>query len=369
MSKRARNQSPPGGDDAIRSLPDFDGLWSPEIPPGQRLEGLRQAAQAVRARLLTAAPVAYYRSIELVRAPYPTRYGLRDALALPVPYMHIVNRLFVIQTETAAGLRTIVVSPSDADGNAETPFFRRLRDSLGPLRETGSRMIAPQKHTVAQALAVAGVRPEDVDYITYDHLHTQDLRAWLGDGERAGLFPRARLLVMRDEWNTACDPSPPQRDWYCPEGTRGVPEDRVVLLDDSVTIGDNVALVRTPGHTEGNHSIVARTAEGLMVTSENGVGPDAYAPEHSRIPGLRRFARETGMEVVLNGNTLERGLEQYASMVVEKELAGPSLRDPRFPNMVCSSEFDQAWFAPGLKPTFGFGDLCFGQPVTPGAGP
>lgn len=320
--------------------------------------------------MLDAPPVAYYRSMELVRAPYPTRYGLRDALALPVPYMHIVNRVFVVQTETLAGLRTVVVSPSDADGNAETPFFRRLAGSLGPLRAAGERLIAPRLHSVEEAMALAGVRPEDVDYITYDHLHTQDLRRWLGDGRTPGFFPNARLLVTEQEWRTASDPSPPQRDWYCPDGTRDIPEDRVVLLEGSTRIGDSLALLWTPGHTEGNHSIVARTPEGLMVTSENGVGPDAYAPEHSSIPGLRAFARATGMEVVLNGNTLERGLEQYASMVIEKEVAGPSLRDPRFPNMVCSSEFDRAWFAPGLSPTFRFGDLCFGSAVgRPGGSP
>ena len=102
-----------------------------------------------------------------------------------------------------------------------------------------------------------------------------------------------------------------------------------------------------------------------MVTSENGVGPDAYAPEHSEIPGLKRWAEATGMEVVLNGNTLERGLDQYASMIVEKTLAGPSVRDGRFPNMVCSSEFDAFWAFPGIRPTFCFGDLCFGRPRAP----
>jgi hypothetical protein len=67
------------------------------------------------------------------------------------------------------------------------------------------------------------------------------------------------------------------------------------------------------------------------------------------------------MEVVLNGNTLERGLDQYVSMILEKEIAGSSVRDPRFPNMVCSSEFDAFWAFPGIKPTFRFGDLEFGH--------
>ena len=100
-----------------------------------------------------------------------------------------------------------------------------------------------------------------------------------------------------------------------------------------------------------------------MVTSENGVGPDAYAPVHSQVPGLQQYARDTGMEVVINGNTMEGGLDQYISMVLEKTLAGPSARHPDFPNMVCSSEFTAYWAFPGLKPTFAFGPLSFGESV------
>lgn len=336
--------------------------------PQERLDALRSAAKVTREALLAAPPVTFYRSFELVRAPYPVRYGFRDACALPTPFMHIVNRVFILQTETPHGLRTLVFSPTDPDANAETPFFDRLGASMGPLRSLGERWIAPRRHTVASALEACGLRPEDVDYISYDHLHTQDVRPWLGtlDG-RPGFFPRARLLVMREEWETARGPSPPQRDWYCPNGTDGIDPKRVILLDEDIRLGTNIALVRTPGHTEGNHSLVARTDEGLMVTSENGTGPDAYAPSESDIPGLRGYAKRTGMEVVLNGNTLERGLEQYASMVVEKELAGPSVRNPRFPNVVCSSEFDAFWAFPGLKPTFRFGDLHFGKARRPEA--
>jgi hypothetical protein len=78
------------------------------------------------------------------------------------------------------------------------------------------------------------------------------------------------------------------------------------------------------------------------------------------IPGLRRYAKETGMEVVLNGNTLERGLDQYLSMVQEREMAGPSRRNPDFPNVVTSSELASYWLFPGIRPTFSFGPLEFG---------
>jgi hypothetical protein len=277
--------------------------------------------------------------------------------------LHIFNRMFVIQVDTVDGIRTVLVSPSDIDANGETPFFRRLTDRMGRLQPHLAPLLAPRTASVEEALQSTGIRPEQVDYITYDHLHTQDVRRWLGSDDHPGVFPRAKLLVRRQEWQSAHALLAPQRDWYCPDGLQGIPEDRVVLLDDDISIGGALSLIHTPGHTEGNHSIAVRTSEGVMVTSENGVGPDAYAPEKSRIPGLRRYARDTGMEVVINGNTMEGGLDQYISMVVEKTLAGPSTRHPDFPNMVCSSEFTGYWAFPGLKPTFAFGQLHFGEPV------
>ena len=353
----------PYGDEALDTIDDCRQVHD-SASPQDRLRAARYAASSLRERMMSQSPVRFYRSIDLIRVPYPTRFGLREACTAKSPMLHIFNRMFVVQVDTAVGVRTILVSPSDIDANGETPFFRRLSERMGRLQPKLAAWLAPRSATVEEALASTGIQPEDVDYITYDHLHTQDVRRWLGDGQSPGFFPRAKLLVRRQEWVSAQALLPPQRDWYCPNGLQGIPDDRVVLMDDDIMIGGAFALIHTPGHTEGNHSIAVRTPEGVMVTSENGVGPDAYAPEHSRIPGLRRYARETGMEVVINGNTMEGGLDQYISMVLEKTLAGPSERHPDFPNMVCSSEFTRYWAFPGLKPTFSFGALSFGSPVT-----
>ncbi|MFO0745964.1 MAG: hypothetical protein U1F43_09855 [Myxococcota bacterium] len=339
----------------LTPLDDFVGARSASGPADRRRELVKRAT-GLRERLMGARPVRQYRSFELVRFPYPAKYGFRDALALPVPFVCMANRLFVVRVDTAAGPRVLLVSPSDAARNAETPYFKDLGKGFGPAGPLAEKALATRGPEVRACLAEVGLRPAEVDYITYDHLHTQDLRGWIGPG---GLFPRARLLVMRAEWESLHALTAPQLRWYCPRGAEGIDPARVILLDGDVMLGDSVALVATPGHTEGNHSIAVRTPEGVMVTSENGIASESWAPEHSRIPGLRAYAR-SGMDVVLNGNTLERGLDQYLSMIVEKTLAGPSARDPRFPNVVPSSELVAAWFAPGVRPTFAFGDLSFG---------
>jgi hypothetical protein len=352
-------------DPVLHPIHHFDGARD-HTAPQERLKCVRLCSQRFREEMLSEKPVVYYRSFDLIRVPYPTRYALRDACTVPTPYLHIINRMFIVQFESADGIKTLLVSPSDIRANRETPFFKRLSGRFGPFREPMESVIAPEIDTVETCLARAGVRPEQVDYITYDHLHTQDLRRWLGTQSQPAYFPNARLLIMRQEWASAQALLPPQVDWYCPNGTVGIPPEKIILLDHDIMLGTSVALVRTPGHTEGNHSIVAHTDEGLMATSENGVSPDAYAPMHSKIPGLRKYVRETGMDVVLNSNTLERGLDQYISMMQEKEIAGPSVRDPNFYNVAPSSELTAYWLFPGIEPSFSFGPLEFGKPQRQG---
>lgn len=343
---------------AFEQINHFDGS---RAASGQqaRVEATRIAAGQFREHMLNGPKVRYFESFNLVKVPYPVRYGLRNAFSWErfVEYMHIQNRLFVVQFDTPEGIKTLLASPSDHERNGETPFFRRLQDRTANWL---TNLIIDRQATVPQVLAKLGLRPEDIDYITYDHLHTQDIRRWMGTDKEPGLFPNAKLLVHWREWESTKDLNPYQADWYCPDGIAGVPEDKVICFDGSIMLGDGVALMHTPGHTEGNHSIVVHTDEGLWVTSENGVSADAYAPLLSSASGVAEYAKMIGTEVIINGNTLENAVDQYISMVQEATVAGPSARDPRFPNVFPSSEMTPFWLFPGTRPTFYVGHAQHG---------
>lgn len=281
----------------LRPLPHFWGTRD-AAGPAVRLEAVKKAARRFREDFLKGAPVPYYRSFDLIRVPYPTRYALRDACSVPVPFIHIVNRMIVVQFKTGGGLKTLLVGPSDYKASGETPYFKRLRVGMGPFEAALAPILAPESGTVDHWLGEIGLAPEKVDFITYDHLHTQDVRRWFGVGEKTGYFPNAKLLIMRQEWESLGALLPPQLEWYCPHGVDGLHPSRVVLLDEDTALGEGVALIRTSGHTEGNHSIVVHTPEGPLVTSENGVSPDCYAPRHSRIPGVARSMAGRGGHVV-----------------------------------------------------------------------
>ena len=236
--------------------------------------------------------------------PYPTRFGLQGVASSPAPYLFMRNRMHLVQVPVAGGTRTILVNPTDSERSAAAPYFARLEQRYGMLTR---RLLSAFHTNVERALADWGISPDAIDYVTFDHLHTQDVRGLFapGPGGRAYL-PNARLLVQRGELDTLASIHPLQAEWYIPECLAGVPADRIVALDGDYAIGAGLALVRTPGHTRGNHSIVVVTDRGAWTISENGICVDAYAPGTSRIRGVARHARDhTASMVILNANTRE----------------------------------------------------------------
>jgi hypothetical protein len=338
-----------------------------ERVPGLRLELLRRAAQAAREAFVREGPVEALATVPLVTFPYPTRFAFSGGAHALSPYVMMTNRMQVVQFREAGGgpLRTLLFNPSDYERGVLAPFYGKLRERYGDF--LSQRVMSTRHGSVQGHLEALGLRPEDVDYLAFDHLHIQDLRRWLGDGETPGLFPRAQLLCPRAEWECVQHLHPMQRVWYVPDGAQGVSPERVVLLDGDAWLGAGVALLMTPGHTVGNMSLVVATREDVFVVSENGVATESYTPERSHIPGVRAFAEQLGLEVVLNGNTRESSLDQYSSMLVEKQLAGASRVDGGYVNFYPSSELTASLLSPGLSPTLSLPPPMHGQVRRPEA--
>lgn len=352
---------------ALTRLDEMDKAWA-EDSPGKRLEAVRRAGRALRQRLISSGRVSAVRTFPVAVFPYPSEYGLAGAARSPAPYVMMRNATQLVQVEDGGGrLINILVNPTDAARSLEAPFFAKQIERYG--RFLTQKVLSKQFAGTVEALADAGIEPAEVDFITFDHLHVQDLRGLLGTTEpepgksepTAPLFPNAVLLVQRAELRTLEVLHPLQARWYVRDGIRAVPRDRIAVLDGDYMLGGGFGLVRTPGHTEGNHSLVIHTETGLWTVSENGVAVECYAPLSSEIGGVRRHARDTESEFILNSNTLERSLDQYISMALEKTLADPSTERPEFPQCFPSSEMVKSVLAPGLKPTFSHGAITSGE--------
>jgi hypothetical protein len=355
----------------LRPIPEFAGVhdvW----PRGDRLEAVREGARRYRERFLRQGQVRAIKSFDIAAAPYPQRFAFQGYSIGPNPMISIINRMFVVQFEGFDGaVRTLVWEPTVAAGSGKAPFYAKLQKLSRTLR--AESLFVKYYNDPESVLPRLGLRNDDVDYVSFDHLHVQDIRMIMGsdkpiDGEsgpRDPLFPNARMLVQRTELATLESVHPMQWAWYVDGGMDGVPAERLQVLDGDVELGVGVSLLWTPGHTDGNHSLCVNTPDGVWVSSENGMAADSWQPELSRIPGVRQQAQFYGREVVLNANTLEDSLDQYDSMVKEKTMASRSPRDPRWLQVVPSSEcanWKRQW---PVVPTFTHGGLDYGTIAIP----
>lgn len=347
--------------DLIR-LSELDAAWTVR-GAGARLDAVRRAGRALRDRILARGAARCVRTADIATFPYPARYGLAGVAASPAPYVFMQNRVQLVQVTAASRTVTILVNPTDAQRSRRAPFFARMEQRYGAF---ATKLLSTVHPTIFDRLRAWGVAPEAVDYVVFDHMHVQDVRGLLAPpapGARAAL-PNAKLLVQRAELETLAGLHPLQVEWYIPECLAGVPADRIVTLDGDYAIGNGFAIVRTPGHTLGNQSLVVVTDRGAWTISENGVCVDAYAPGTSRIRGVARHARDTGVEVILNANSLEGSLDQYASMVLEKTIADAVPDHPELPQHFPSSEMIAHPLAPGLAPTYTHGAITHGAVET-----
>ncbi|MFE3556191.1 hypothetical protein ACFXKW_15160 [Streptomyces sp. NPDC059193] len=350
----------------VRPIPEFAGvheIW----PRGDRLKAVRTAAERYRERFAAQGQVRAIKSFDIAAAPYPARFAFQGYSVNANPMISIINRMFVIQFDGFDGLlKTLVWEPTVAAGSAEAPFYNKLQAFARGMR--AERLFVKYYNDPDKILPSLGLRNEDVDYVSFDHLHVQDVRMIMGsdkpiEGEaapREPLFPNAKLLVHRKELGTFESMHPMQWAWYVERGMDGVPTERLEAFDGDVELGVGVSLLWTPGHTDGNHSLVVNTPDGIWVSSENGMAADSWQPELSKIPGVRQQAAFYGREVVLNGNTLEDSLDQYDSMVKEKTMASPSPRDPKWLQIIPSSEcapWKRQW---PVVPTHSHGGLDYG---------
>jgi len=328
---------------------DLDEAWS--LPRhGAQLRAIRRAAERLRERFASGPRCVSVRTLPLSMLAYPTRYAFWSAAFTPAPFVVMTHRCLVVQFLERGAPKTLLFNPTDVEAAKATPFFARFIETLGT---HVSGMIAGKFDSLESQLARLGLAPEDIDYVAFDHFHTQDLRSLLGteDGSRAPRFPNAKLLAPRSEWEDWDDLHPFQRAWFVRDGKLGVRTDDVVLTDGNFALGDGVMLLRTPGHTSGNQTLFVNTESGVWGCSENGTCADNWSPLESRIKGLAHLCKKQDLDVVLNANTPEYGALQYTSMILERTLVDRVRRAPAFVQMFPSSEVTPSLIAPGLTPT------------------
>lgn len=353
-------------DEKILAIKDF--LPANEAcSTGAKLEIIRHLAGEFHKNFYSGPKVLAVRTFDLISFPYPTKFGFWGAALSPAPYVIMTNRTLLIQFYQNKIIKTLLMNPTDYQASQAAPYFEKQIKKYGKFL---SQSILSKKYgTVSEYLQNLNIKPSQIDYIIFDHLHVQDLRGLMGTIDEKGkikqeaLFPNAKFIFHRAEVESMKHLHPVQKPWYVPNALKDVRTDNQLLIDSDIMLGDGVAILHTPGHTPGNISLAVNTNNGVFVTSENGISVDSYCPLESKIPGIRSYAKEWGVEVILNANTIEYTAEQYISMIKEKTVAGTGYLGAGIPNFFPSSELTGSWLAPGLSPTFSRRSVQFGNLV------
>jgi glyoxylase-like metal-dependent hydrolase (beta-lactamase superfamily II) len=112
-----------------------------------------------------------------------------------------------------------------------------------------------------QAMQPFSIGPEDVSQVILTHLHFD--HAW-----NLELFPKAQVLVQRDELMHAIDPAPSQRLYYTRHTINQMLERRrpaaLELIEGDRQMSEGLTLLKAPGHTPGLQVACVTTARGRV---------------------------------------------------------------------------------------------------------
>jgi glyoxylase-like metal-dependent hydrolase (beta-lactamase superfamily II) len=347
----------------LQRIADLDEAWS--LPRhGPQLRAVRRSAERLRERFVSGPRCVSIRTLPMSTLAYPTRYAFWAAAFAPAPFVMMTHRCVLVQFQRNGELKNLLFNPTDVEAAKATPFFARFIESFGSRM---SDIVAGKFDSLESQLSRLGVMPKDIDYVAFDHFHTQDLRGLLGtdDGARPPRFPNAKLLAPRSEWEDWDDLHPMQKAWFVRDGKLGVRMEDVVLTTGDLALGDGVMLLRTPGHTSGNQTLFLNTESGVWGISENGTCADNWSPLESRIKGLAFLCKKQDLDLVLNANTPELGALQYTSMIMERTIVDRVRRAPAFVQMFPSSEVTPSLLAPGLTPSLLHRAITHGEVARP----
>jgi len=114
---------------------------------------------------------------------------------------------------------------------------------------------ARQIQTLDAGLSKFGLSPDDIDTLIITHLH-HDHIGWIDR------FPKARILVQKDELEFAKNPHPAVAFMYHKEQFEGIKFD---VLNGDTKIYQEISVLSTPGHTPGTQSVSIKTAKGIAI--------------------------------------------------------------------------------------------------------
>ncbi len=184
-----------------------------------------------------------------VDAEAELRIGDLTLLAISDGYFHMPSDFLGPAHDhlvAAHGAATLPIGAFAVPG--ESPTLIDL--GIGPFDYHGGGWLVGGR--LLRGLARRGLRPADIDRIALSHLHADHI-GWLATLAGDPVFPRATVLVGRDDWSHFVEQG--RLDPHTAAALATLAEQgRVELLDGDAQIAPGITRLHAPGHTPG-HSI------------------------------------------------------------------------------------------------------------------
>jgi len=174
--------------------------------------------------------------------------------------------------------------------------------------------VASLRLTIADQLAMIGLKPSDIDVVVISHRH----------GDHSGQaveFPNARLVVGKREFEETDGTNDPFKPW------RGGAGNVALASGDVDVFGDGrVIALRTPGHTTGHMSLLVKLSSGAVLLSG-----DLYHAAIARSTRGMPSGNASRADTLASMNRFERIAKHFHAKVIIPHEPADLAKLPPFP--------------------------------------
>lgn len=120
-------------------------------------------------------------------------------------------------------------------------------------------------------LAAAGIKPEEIDKILVSHMHPDHIFGLI-DGAGAPVFPNARIVVTKEEWDYWIDPAKQDLPDFRATWVKGAIESlapyegRIDFVSDNDIVVPGIKVRMAPGHSVGECCYIIGTGNEKLMT-------------------------------------------------------------------------------------------------------
>jgi glyoxylase-like metal-dependent hydrolase (beta-lactamase superfamily II) len=165
--------------------------------------------------------------------------------------------------------------------------------------------------SVEKNLRAHGVEPESIDYVVMTHLHfdhSGGTTRRTPSGGFAPVFPRARHVIQRLEYEDATHPHERNRASYLAENFAPLAEAQLLqFVDGEHEFAPGVRVIPTPGHTRGHQSVLIDDGHGGKALFLGDVVPTAF---HVKLPYIMGYDLDVVGTLESKRRILGRAIEQ-----------------------------------------------------------